>query len=137
MITAEALDANCLCGCAMPQGATAHAIVAALASDDLDRALELGLLEDIACSGCEASCQARLRDAREARLRALAARERHRAREARLQRRLAERDRQREATRPADRAEAADAASTAPSLPSAAAAALARARAKAAQRHKP
>ena len=138
--TASSLP-NCLCGCGAPQGAAAHAIVAALAADDLDRAIELGLLETVACDGCDALCQSRLREAREARLSALAARERHRAREARLQRRQAERDRQREAARPVAAQAGSDTGTGAeparPALPSAAAAALARARAKAAERHKP
>ncbi|MDR7134113.1 Na+-translocating ferredoxin:NAD+ oxidoreductase RnfC subunit [Lysobacter niastensis] len=133
---------NCLCGCRSPQGAAAHAIVAALAADDLDRAIELGLLENVACEGCDASCRSRLLEAREVRLTALAARERHRAREARLQRRQAERDRQRQTARPAAPSAGSDTGTgvtepARPALPSAAAAALARARAKAAERHKP
>jgi Na+-translocating ferredoxin:NAD+ oxidoreductase RnfC subunit len=132
---------NCLCGCASPQGAAAHAIVAALAADDLDRAIELGLLKNVGCESCDAPCRSRLIEARQARLTALAARERHRVREARLQRRQAERDRQRQAARPAAHA-GSDTGTGAteparPALPSAAAAALARARAKAAERHKP
>ena len=133
---------NCLCGCVSPQGAAVHAMVAALAADDLDRAIELGLLEHVACAGCDTLCQSRLREAREARLTALAARERHRAREARLRRRQDERDRHRQAARPAAARAGSDTGTGAteparPALPSAAAAALARARAKAAERHKP
>ncbi|HJR75050.1 MAG TPA: hypothetical protein VJ806_15605 [Luteimonas sp.] len=93
-----------------------------MADDDLDRALGLGLLEADPCPGCEASCAKALADAREARMRALAARERYRARDARLQRRAEELK--------AKRAAAADGPKSR-ALPAAAAAALARAKAKA------
>src|SRR3546814_5325362 len=79
------------CGCTDAAGAHAHAIAAALIDDDLDRAMTLGLLEPVACSACTDDCSKRLRQAREARTRALAARERHRTRQARLERRAAER----------------------------------------------
>src|SRR3546814_1150869 len=78
-------------GCTDAAGAHAHAIAAALIDDDLDRAMTLGLLEPVACSACTDDCSKRLRQAREARTRALAARERHRTRQARLERRAAER----------------------------------------------
>lgn len=126
----------CLCGCTRAEGAKTHAIAAALAADDVDRALELGLLDDVTCAACTPACQAQVRAARDARVRALAARDRYRAREARLQRRQRERDRQREAPR-APAAAASETVPAKPALPSAAAAALARARAKAADRHKP
>ncbi|WP_240096824.1 hypothetical protein [Thermomonas flagellata] len=110
------------CGCRAPEGAPAHAILAALAVDDLDAALRLGLLEAAPCAGCAPACRERLQAARDARLRALAARARHRARVARLARLQAER----EAVRRAPASPGA--------LPPAAAAALARALEKARQR---
>lgn len=110
-------------------------IDAALAADDLDRAMALGLCApaldavlDLAAKGCPA-CRLRAQrvaQARDARQRALAARERFRAREARLQQRAAARA-QRRAPPPAAVAQA-----NAAALPAAAAAALARAKAKAA-----
>jgi hypothetical protein len=106
----------CGCGSESP----AHAIVSALRADDLDRALGHGLLEVGPCSECGPECRAMLTAAREERRRALAARERHRARTERLARRAEERKAQRAA---AQRQPAA--------LPPAAAAALARALAKA------
>ncbi|WP_074866668.1 hypothetical protein [Lysobacter enzymogenes] len=137
----------------------------ALADDDLDAAIALGLLDadfdrTCVCIACAPECAQRSRDARQARLRALAARERYRARDRRLQRRAEERAAQRAApalpaaaieqtsigevaaeTATAGNAAAAPniAAETAPrpALPSAAAAALARAKAKAAQRGTP
>lgn len=140
----ERTSALCLCGCADARGAAAHAIVAALAQDDLDGAIALGLLSEnfgdgIACRRCTDACMRALCSAREARLRALAARERYRARNLRLQRRADERAAQRAAApAPApDRTTTADTSSAAaprPALPSAAAAALARAKAKAALR---
>ena len=114
----------CPCGCTDASGAQAHAIAAALAEGDLDRALTLGLLEPVACEACTSDCSGRLQEARGERLRALAARERHRERQARLERRAAERAARR-APPPATGAGA-------PALPPAAAAALARARARAA-----
>ncbi|MFQ6310205.1 hypothetical protein ACLMLE_08210, partial [Lysobacter capsici] len=91
-------DPICACGCADPSGAAAHAIALALAVDDLDRAITLGLLQDEhapVCLHCATHCGQTTRDAREQRLRALAARERYRARDARLQRRADERAAQR------------------------------------------
>lgn len=110
-------------------------------ADDLDRALELDLL---AYTGCAVCRQTRvdgipiadtLAAARDARLSALAARERYRARNARLERRAQQRAAQRVAVPPI----ADDPAKPAPKppLPSAAAAVLARAKAKAAERTKP
>jgi len=115
------------CGCAAAEGEAAHRIVAALAIDDLDGAIEAGLLDAIECSACTPACRAALVHAREERQRALAARERFRDRALRLARRQRERD--------AKRAPVQTATST-PALPPAAAAALARAKARAAQ-HKP
>lgn len=112
------------CGCT--NQAAAHAVLAALRDDDVDAALDLGLLDLVPCPGCRGDCNALLVQARDERRFALAARERHRARNARLQRLAAERE--------ARRAPAATTASPTPALPAAAAAALARAKAKAAAR---
>ena len=117
------------CGCTHADGAGAHALVAALGSDDIDRALALGLLDDgIACSACDVACSALLQAARIQRQDALAARERYRLRNERLQRRQRERAERR---KPAPATAAATTTST-PALPAAAAAALARAKARAA-----
>jgi hypothetical protein len=110
-----------------------HAIAAAVAEDDLDRAIELGLLEIVPCQHCGDACSARVMAARDDRLAALGARERYRARQARLQRRAHERAAGRATPAPS----ATNTAEAASSLPSAAAAALARARARAAERRKP
>jgi hypothetical protein len=112
-------DACPACGCRA--GAPVHAIVSALLVDDLDAAIEAGLLACVPCPACASHCQAAVGAARDARLTALAARERYRARQARLAARVQER-----ATR---RAQAAAASPSA--LPPAAAAALQRALAKA------
>lgn len=110
-----------------------HALAALLAKDAVDAALEAGLMDvqaDLHCSGCAED--ARRVAAEQARLRFnWAARERYRARSARLQRRAAERQARR-APAPAAAAETKTAA--APSLPPAVAAALARAKARAAER---
>lgn len=112
-----------------------RAIADALAADDLDRAMTLGLLDarpDDIAGRCDA-CNARVGiviAARDERLRALAARERHRARQARLAERAAARARKREAA-------ASPTSVAAPSLPPAAAAALARAKARVASKRPP
>lgn len=142
---ATASNDACVCGCRDGASAAVHAIAAALAQDDLDRAITLGLMavEPLACAGCSDDCRARLQTARDERMQALAARDRYRARNARLERRARERAEHRASALPAAAMPvAAGAATDAPapaatSLPSAAAAALARARAKAAARHKP
>ena len=128
------MTATCpICGCTGAEAAAVHAIAAALAEDDLDRALTLGLLDAGPCNQCSEECRHRVAEARDARERALAARERYRARQARLQRRAQER-----ATARATSASVTDSVQEAkPALPSAAAAALARAKARAAERHKP
>ena len=110
-----------LCTCV--EASPAHAILAALREDDLDAAIELGLLDALPCPRCTSVCASTLIAARDARLRALAARERFRARERRLARRVAERE-----------AARATAGKQPAALPPAAAAALARAKAKAAGR---
>ncbi|MFC3661216.1 hypothetical protein [Luteimonas notoginsengisoli] len=102
-----------------------------LRADDLDAAIESGLMAFVTCPECArdgdladahariAAAQRRLRDA-------WAARDRHRAREARLQRRAAE--------RAARRAPATASDARTPALPPAAAAALARAKARVARK---
>ena len=128
-------DTPCpLCACSRAEGVSTHAILAALAADDLDRAIELGLLIDAGCAGCSDPCSRTMAAARDARLRALAARGRFRAREARLQRRADERANKR-ATNPGpvEGRGAPTSHAAKPALPSAAAAALARAKAKAAE----
>jgi hypothetical protein len=108
------------------------ALLAAIASDDLDAAIELGLLQfelrpGTPCVDC-APVIAHLVAARDARRSALAARERHRRRDARLaQRAEATAARRKVGT-------AATAELPKPGLPDAAAAALARAKARAANR---
>ena len=110
-------------------GEGVHALVAALREDDIDRALALGLLEDMsACASCSDACKASLQQARMQRRNALDARERFRARNARLQRRQRER---------AERRKPPASAAVATALPTAAAAALARAKARAAGRKEP
>ena len=120
----------CSCTLATPDSLAAHALLAALSVDDLDRALASGLLDGRGCTGCNDACNdacnAQIIDARDARLRALAARDRYRARSARLLQRAAERAPKRALVLPST--------STADSLPPAAAAALERAIAKAAER---
>lgn len=106
----------CRCGCTADAGV--HRVANALAVDDLDHALEAGLLEAIECPACTPECRDGVRHAAEGRRAAFAARERHRAREARLVRRAAERNARRAPPTPT-------------ALPPAAAAALARAKAKA------
>jgi hypothetical protein len=118
------------CGCTA--SATIHRVVAALREGDVDAALESGLLEAPPCPTCSANCTATWQSVRDARLVALAARERFRAREARLARRQQERDARRAGTRPSPAEANATAPAAAPALPPAAAAALARAKARAA-----
>lgn len=106
------------CGC--PANAPAHAVSTALQADDLDAAIDAGLLEVDPCPDCGDACSTVLRDARDERRHALAARERFRARSERLARRTEERQRKR-----------LEAQSKPAALPAAAAAALARALARA------
>ncbi|MBU8974998.1 MULTISPECIES: hypothetical protein [unclassified Lysobacter] len=125
---------ECACGCRDPRGAAVHAINAALRVDDVDRAIEAGLLDrDLQCTSCSDDCRAVLHAARDARSSALAARERYRTRNARLERIARERALKRSVVPSSEATPSAPK----PALPSAAAAALARAREKAAQRHKP
>ena len=111
------------CGCTAPD--PAHAMLAVLREDDLDAALDLGLLDASPCPTCAAACNTRLLEARDARRFALSARTRFHARGERIARRKAEREAARASTSPAAKA--------AP-LPAAAADVLARALAKAAAR---
>jgi len=114
------------CPCVAAEGGDAHALLAMLAADDLDAALDLGLLDAQPCPSCDAACNARLLEARDARRFALAARARFGARGAREARRKAERD--------AARAPVPAATAKLPALPPSAADVLARALAKAATR---
>ena len=117
-------------GCACQAPSAQHAIVAALMVDDVDRAMDLGLLDRAPCPACASECSGALLAVRDDRLRALAARDRFRSRAARLQR-LAQERLARQAPPPA-----ASPAQPAPALPTAAAEALARAKARAAQRRR-
>ena len=110
------------CACTAPDRAQAHAVLAALALDDMDAALAQGLLAGLACPTCEPRCNALMAEARNTRQIALAARERYRARDVRLRRRKAERDAARVPKVSPTQA---------PALPAAAAEVLARALAKA------
>jgi hypothetical protein len=117
----------CACGCSDVLAADVHRVMAALLEDDLDGAMQAGLLTDHVCAGCTPACAAMLLERRESRRAALAARERFRAREARLARRQQERVARRSTVPVAGSA-------APPALPRAAAAALARAKAKVAGR---
>ncbi|WP_374247504.1 hypothetical protein [Thermomonas sp.] len=120
-----------MCTCTLEH--PAHALLAALRDDDLDAALTLGLLEAQPCPCCVPECNRLLAAARDARRLALAARQRHHARAARLARIKAERE---AARHPAPAPASAPTAQQAtPALPTAAADALARALAKAKARH--
>ncbi|MFD0726067.1 hypothetical protein [Lysobacter brunescens] len=106
------------------------ALADAVAADNLDGAIERGLLAfEAPSAGCDACAPrvAAVLAARDARLRALAARERYRARQTRLAERAEAKARRRAAALPPT-----DQPKAAPALPSAALAALARAKAKAA-----
>ena len=140
------MSASCrYCGCKDACGAKQHAILDALAADDVDRALDLGLMAVEPCPGCKATCHLPVIEARAARKYALDARERYRKRLARLQR-LAEEQKARRAPAPAPdepdgtggtRPALPDGTGgTRPALPDAAAAALARAKARAAGRER-
>lgn len=125
------------CGCGEPGGAAAHAVVAALVAGDLDRAMDSGLLDCPTCSACDAACSNALLVARDARTSALAARERYRARNERLQRRATELAMKRGTAPVIDTTQQSAGPATRPALPAAAAMALARAKARASERHKP
>lgn len=114
---------------ANPAHDCAHAATLAeyLRADDLDAAIEAGLMRYVPCPACDPAWSARLVEAQRKLLSAWAARDRYRARNARLAKRAVERD----AKRAAAVAEKKNA------LPPAVAAILARAKAKAAERGKP
>ena len=112
-------------------------LLALLRSDELDAALDAGLmaLDVEAAGGLDPASRALLAGAQQRLRAAWDARERHRARAARLARHAAERERRRAAPATVD-SQPGPAANTAPAapaqpLPAAAAAALARARARA------
>lgn len=107
--------------------AGASRLAALLADDEIDAALDAGLMDFVACAACEPSAVARIDAARQRIEQAWAARERYRARNARLARIAAEREARR----------APVVIEKKPALPPAAAAVLARAKAKAAQRREP
>lgn len=112
-------------------------LIAAVASGDLDTAIEAGLLalqpKDLAPTQCDAcrNTHARLLEARDLRLTALAARSRHRQRSARIASRVALRAEARHAGLAQVPAGDGSARPTDAGLPPAAAAALARALARA------
>jgi hypothetical protein len=108
----------CTCVIAAP----AHALLACLLRDDVDRALDGGLLDTQGCPSCTPECNHRLLAARDERRFALAARDRFRARQSRLDTRAAQREAARR-VKPAAHL---------PALPAGAAAVLQRALAKAA-----
>jgi len=122
-----------VCGCMHGDAGSiaTHVVMMALLDDDFDRAIESGLLTPIRCDACTPDCQARLNAARARRSSALAARERYRARTARMQLRAHERATRRATTPATAQPE------TKQALPPSAAAALARAKAKAAERGRP
>lgn len=121
--------------CPVCRDAGFAALADAVAADDLDGAIEHGLLAfEAPAAGCE-RCGPRLASvlvARDARLRALAARERYRARQARLAERAEAKARRRAAAQPVEEQSVEEQPKAAPALPSAALAALARAKARAA-----
>lgn len=121
MASAGASDHAAACG----SEAHARRLLRLLREDDLDAAIDAGLVDYTAHRALDDADNALILAARDRLLAAWAARERHRLRGARLLRRAAERDARR--TAPRD-----DATGKATALPPAAAAALARARARAA-----
>ena len=98
-----------------------------LRDDDVDAAIEAGLMRYVPCPACDPALAAQLIEAQQRLSNAWAARDRYRARNERLARRAAEREAKRALAAPAERKS---------TLPPAAAAALARAQAKAAERSK-
>jgi hypothetical protein len=111
-----------MCACAV--AAPAHALLACVLRDDMDRAIDAGLLDTQGCPACAPECNARLLAARDERRFALAARERFRARQSRLAARAAQREAARRVKPQAHL----------PALPAGAAAVLQRALAKAASK---
>ncbi|MGH8025610.1 MAG: hypothetical protein ACREO0_02680 [Pseudoxanthomonas sp.] len=105
----------------------AAALAEYLQADDIDAAIDAGLMRYVPCPACDRASAAQLVEAQRKLLSAWAARDRYRARNARLAKRAAERDAKR----------AAPVVEKKSALPPAAAAILARAKAKAAERSKP
>ena len=99
-----------------------------LQADDVDAAIEGGLMDFVPCPACDRVLATRLVEAQRKLRSAWAARDRYRVRNARLAKRAAERDAMRAAPTIVEKKSA---------LPPAAAAILARAKAKAAERGKP
>ena len=97
-----------------------------LTADDIDAAIEAGLMRFAACPACEPAVTARVIAEQKRLATAWAARDRYLARKARLTRRAEERDARRAQQLPERKS----------ALPAAAAAILARAKAKAAERTK-
>lgn len=97
-----------------------------LANDDIDAAIEAGLMRFAPCPACDPIIIARVVAEQQRLTTAWAARDRYLARKARLARRAEERDARRAAPLPERKS----------ALPAAAAAVLARAKAKAAERTK-
>lgn len=97
-----------------------------LAADDIDGAIEAGLMRFVHCAACDPMAAARISAEQERLIAAWAARDRYLARKARLARLAEQRDVRRASPLP-ERISA---------LPAAAAAILARAKAKAAERSK-
>lgn len=98
-----------------------------LQADDVDAAIEAGLMHYVPCPACDPALAAELIEVKQKLSMAWAARDRYLARNARLARRAAERDVKRSSSIPEKKS----------ALPPAAAAILARAKAKAAERGKP
>ncbi|WP_093299998.1 hypothetical protein [Pseudoxanthomonas sp. CF385] len=110
----------------------ARRLSALLADDDVDAALDAGLMAWTPCPDHAAAQAGPIVDAQSRLRTAWAARERYRQRTMRLARRAAEREARRIAAQPRG-----PSAPVRPALPAAAAAILERARAKAAERTKP
>lgn len=98
-----------------------------LRDDDVDAAIEAGLMQYVPCPTCDPVLAAQLIEAQQRLSKAWAARDRYRARNERLARRAAEREAKRASVAPAEKKS---------TLPPAAAAILARAIAKASERGK-
>ena len=117
---------------AKPGGTVAHScgdgllLLHHLQSDDIDAAIEAGLMHYLPCPTCERALAVELDKARQKLSAAWAARDRYLARNARLARRVAEREAKRASAIPERKS----------ALPAGAAAILARATAKAAERRK-
>ena len=100
-------------------------LAALVDGDEIDAAIDAGLMDFVPCTACDPAAVSMVADAQRRLAFAWAARDRYRAREARLQRIAAERAERRAPPMQAEKPSA---------LPSAAAAILERAKAKAAQR---